>query len=401
MSRRREWGKITRKGKRFYADYLGPDQKRHTPGFSFPTRGEAEGWLAAERRLIDLDTWQPPAVRRQRADTDGVTVGEWMDRFHNILENGTTPLKPSTMQNYRRVTRLRITGTTFADLPLTTVRTGDVYRWWDEVQRDYPNAKTINQQAYKRLRAGFAEAVRRQMIESNPVDIPDAKKRVTPKEKYLPSDTELEKILDAMPVRYKALASMVLHHGLRIGEALAVRLEDVQVEDGPVPYLPPVTIKVRHNVQRITDGDGTYMLLQSPKTRAGVRDVPVMACDTPIFLRHLTTHDGAVVVVRTERGSAEMRPFTTTGAGRIMFDTSFRSVLERAEIRAGVTTEIDPHCGRNWLITRLAEQGAHLKEIGALLGQEDVTTILDVYMKVRAGRTTDLMGRVSASIGQA
>lgn len=81
-----------------------------------------------------------------------------------------------------------------------------------------------------------------------------------------------------------------------------------------------------------------------------------------------------------------------------MFDTSFRSVLTRAEERAGVTTEIDPHCGRNWLITRLAEQGAHLKEIGALLGQDDVATILDVYMKVRAGRTTTLMERVNNSL---
>ena len=72
--------------------------------------------------------------------------------------------------------------------------------------------------------------------------------------------------------------------------------------------------------------------------------------------------------------------------------------LERAEIKAGVSTEIDPHCGRNWLITRLAEQGAHLKEIGRLLGQDDVSTILDVYMKVRAGRTTTLMEKVNGSL---
>ena len=60
--------------------------------------------------------------------------------------------------------------------------------------------------------------------------------------------------------------------------------------------------------------------------------------------------------------------------------------------------DIDPHTGRNWLITRLAEQGAHLKEIGALLGQDDLATIMDVYMKVRAGRTQALMERVNDTL---
>ena len=79
-------------------------------------------------------------------------------------------------------------------------------------------------------------------------------------------------------------------------------------------------------------------------------------------------------------------------------DTTFRSLLKQAEKDAGVTIDIDPHCGRNWLITRLAEQGAHLKEFGALLGQEDVQTILNVYMKARPERTTSLMEQVNRSL---
>lgn len=395
---RRDWGKITRKGKRYYADYLGPDQKRHTPGRSFPTKGEAEGWLASERRLIELDVWQPPTVRQKRAETDSLTVGEWVDQFHEILENRTRPLKASTMQNYRRVTRLRLDGTPLASMPLNRVTRGDVYRWWDEIQRDHPKAKTINQQAYKRLRAAYAEAVRRQMVDTNPVDVPDAGRRVVPKEKYLPSDDELDAIIKALPDRYKALGSKVLHHGLRIGEALAVAEDEVVIKPGPVPYLPPMEIQVRRNAQRIVGDDGTYMFLQSPKTKAGVRDVPIMAADAPLFIRHACRYTGVTVRAQSEDGDIDFTPFTTTRAGQIMFDTSFRSVLTRAEERAGVSTEIDPHCGRNWLITRLAEQGAHLKEIGALLGQDDVATILDVYMKVRAGRTTTLMERVNNSL---
>lgn len=170
-----------------------------------------------------------------------------MGQFHEILENRTRPLKASTMQNYRHITRLRLDGTPLASMPPKRVRRSDVYRWWDDVQRDHPKARMINQQAYKRLRAAYTEAVRRQMVEVNPVDVPDAGRRTVPKEKYLPSDEELEKILKYLPDRYKALGSKALHHGLRIGEALAVAVDEVVMKPGLVPYLPPMEIQVRRN----------------------------------------------------------------------------------------------------------------------------------------------------------
>lgn len=126
-------------------------------------------------------------------------MGEWMEKFHTILEHRPKPPRRSTIQNYRRVTRNRITEpvapvnevqdiTRLASLPLVKLTKGDVYRWWDGLQRAYPDAQTINVQAYKRLRAAFAEAVQREIIEKNPVDIPEAGKRVKPNEKYLPED---------------------------------------------------------------------------------------------------------------------------------------------------------------------------------------------------------------------
>lgn len=56
---------------------------------------------------------------------------------------------------------------------------------------------------------------------------------------------------------------------------------------------------------------------------------------------------------------------------------------------------ITPHYGRNYLITRLAEAGATPKEIGRILGQEDTSTIVDTYMKVREHRPVELMLRVN------
>ncbi|WP_425321643.1 tyrosine-type recombinase/integrase [Corynebacterium lizhenjunii] len=110
------------------------------------------------------------------------------------------------------------------------------------------------------------------------------------------------------------------------------------------------------------------------------------------------THN-SVSTIQGSRPTRTLRLLTVTASGHMVMDTSYRSVLSRAKERAGVHPGINPHTGRNWLITRLAEQGAHLKEIGKLLGQDDMETIYEVYMKVRAGRTDELMDRVSQSLG--
>ena len=407
MRERREWGKITKKRSRHYAEYTGPDGKRHTPGHSFRTRGDAELWLAQERRAIDLNDWQPPKVRAAKKHAEGVTVGEWMEQYLSILE---TRVKQSTMQTYRREVDNRILSplppgdmdtrvSGLKDTPLVALTTARVYDWWDGVQAAYPDGRTVTQHAYVRLRAACAEAQRREMIPANPVQVREAGRRPRTKEKYLPTDEELVAILAHMDERYKPLTSLVLHHGLRIGEAIAVEYKDIEIGDAQPPFLPPVTVTVRQNAQRLrAKGERTRMVvLSTPKTSAGARTVPIMAVDAPMFIR-AKCNPPAPVTVETDKGPRDLTLFTTTRTGQIVMDTSYRSILDRVKRRAGVNPDIDPHTGRNWLITRLAEQGAHLKEIGALLGQDDLATIMDVYMKVRAGRTQALMERVNDTL---
>lgn len=409
-AQRSSFGRVRKKGKRWYSEYTGPDTAIHTPGHSFATKTDADGWIAAERHLIDLGTWEPPKTRRAKEQVSGETVGQWLDRFHVLLERRPTPLRESTMQTYRQAARVRITQPcdrgaddsdvcSLREIRLAKLTKADVYRWWDGVQRCYPDTPTTNQHAYSRLRAACAEAVEREMLKTNPVMVKEAGKRVATKEKYLPTDAEIAAILDNVNGRYRALTSLMLHHGLRIGEAIALEQEDVRVEEQPGASVPRVTVQVKQNAQRISGGGGVYMLVQPPKTKAGYREVPIMAADVPLFLEHLEKYvPTSSTVVRTPEGERDAFLFTATNAGKMVMDTSYRSVLARAKQRAGVSPDINPHTGRNWLITRLAEQGAHLKEIGRLLGQDDVTTILNVYLKVRAERTTSLMDKVNDTL---
>ena len=67
-AQRSSFGRVRQKGKRWYAEYTGPDGAIHTPGHSFANKIDADGWIATERRLIDLDAWEPPKSRRAKEE---------------------------------------------------------------------------------------------------------------------------------------------------------------------------------------------------------------------------------------------------------------------------------------------------------------------------------------------
>lgn len=408
---RRGFGKISPKSGRFYAEYT-HDSETFTPGRSFKTRGDAEGWLAAERRLIDLGEWIPPKQRKldkQKADQRrSLTVKAWLEQYHDSLT-----IRASTAQTYRRTVRNRITAplppgdmnpdvTRLADIPLVELTKADVYAWWDGITRAYGTPET-NHKAYVRLKAACDEAQRRELIDRSPVEIAAAKRRRERELPYLPTTEELHAVVSAMKPSYKLLTVLCLFHGLRIGEAIALEVQDVIIADVPVPYAPRYSIRVRQNAQRITpDGGSTYMLVQKPKTQAGYRDVPFMSSMTPVLWEHMAKHVAPPVRVRLDKdlggGTRQARLVTTTREGKILMDTSYRNALERAVKGVGVSERIKPHSGRRWLVTRLAEEGAHVKEIAKILGDNDLETIMKIYMQVRAERTTELMDVVDASI---
>ena len=385
---------------------------------TFKTQRLAIAWLAEEEKLIAFDQWTPPDQReaeKQQAETQepAITVGDWVTKYNEGLRTRINPIKPSTYADYMKVTENRITKpqppgdedpriTRLAAIPIKDLTKMIVFDWWAGINAIYASP-TTNQKAYKRLKAACAAAVEREILATNPVVIREAGMRVKPEEKYLPQDYELHAIVQHMPSRYRVLTSLVLFHGLRLGEALALETCHVSVT-GESPTAPRVVVRVEQNAQRIgRKGEKTYMLWQSPKTKAGYRDVPILPSHAGMFLEHLAQHVSGIpcVVPVFEKGKEIQRSkflLTTTEKGQPLMDTSYRSVLARAKEKAGVSMDIDPHCGRNWLITRLAEQGAHLKEIGQLLGQDDISTILGVYMKVRAGRVDTLMDRVDQSI---
>ncbi|ANI91246.1 tyrosine-type recombinase/integrase [Dietzia timorensis] len=385
-SRREEFGSPRQlPSGRFQARYTGPDGAKHKAPRTFDTLGRARGWLAEERKLIDLGTWTPPADRDKAAVSE--TVSEWMDRW---LELKRPALRVSSFQTLARTVENRLTrvdgdAAALAALPLNAVTKDDVLAWWEAISCHFPDTERTNKEAYARLKAAFADAVELGKVPANPVAVKAARGKAKPKSKELPATADLHAIIAELPPRYQLGAVLCLFHGLRIGEMLAVeRHHLVKRGEG-------WTVQVRGNLQRLDVDGRARMTWQPPKTKAGRRDVPLFAQFSDLVDEHLNRYCGP-------EGDALV---TTTTTGKAVLDTSFRGSVARARQRAGVEANITPHHGRNWLITALAENGATPAEIGALLGQEDLRTITEIYMKARPESSAARMAAVGATLGAA
>ena len=109
--RRRGFGRVRlERSGRFSAGYVGPDLRLHRAAETFPTRMDAEGWLAVERRLIDLDQWVPPVKRRPvyaepEPDPRELTVGSyatsWLADRCERDPRDPQALRPSSVKDYQ------------------------------------------------------------------------------------------------------------------------------------------------------------------------------------------------------------------------------------------------------------------------------------------------------------
>ncbi|MBC3186316.1 site-specific integrase [Corynebacterium sp. zg-331] len=390
MAQRRSFGEISKlPSGRYRARYTGPDGRRHKAPQTYHSRDDAAGWLRQQEKLIEFDAWTPPESSTRTADT---TVGEWLTKWLDMRRRGTTALEPSTWENYEKTLRWRILDTTgdaakLRAIPLSRLTRRDVASWWDAITTTFDTPPT-NRAAYLRLHTAIQAAVDRDLITTNPVSVPDARKRPTPHRKDLPEADVMNAITDALDHRhpridgrYKIIAILTFFHGLRIGEALGLRRRDI-TDDGDT-----ITIHIKGNAYRSKDGG--MIRKDTTKTTAGYRDVPIFARfhnDIRWHLTHITRdHPDA--------------PLCATAEGNIVMDTSYRTTLTRAKQRAGYAdVRLSPHYGRVWLITTLAEAGMPIPAVGEILGQRDLRTITEVYMRYSKAARDQILDQVNQKI---
>ena len=378
--KKRLFGTISRLSSgKYRARYTGPDGKKYSGPHPFFTKDDAGAWLRQEQKLIEFDEWQPPHLRYRTKEDDARTVGDWLRQWLDLQEKR---LKPSTMVNYRTTLDRRILTITgkagrLRTIPLVRLTRRDVIDWWDALTIQF-GYQPYNRAAYVRLRTAIQAAVDRDLIPTNPVDVKEARHKPKPARKELPEAATMQKIVNNLNPTHKIIGILTFFHGMRIGEVLGLRRKDITITGDTI------LIHIRGNAYRTSNG---MKYQDTPKTSASHRTIPVFKKFHQDIIDHLATI-----------GDSPDAFICTTGSGKIILDTSYRSVLHRAKTRAGITERISPHYGRVWLITTLVEQGMTIPAIGELLGQVDLKTITEIYMRTSNARRQEALQRVSDSL---
>ncbi|WP_176358170.1 tyrosine-type recombinase/integrase [Mycobacterium persicum] len=267
MSRnRRGFGRIRKeRSGRYSAAYIGPDGNLHRAPRTYAVESDAEGWLAAERRKVDLGTWG--AVER----SDGITLRTYADQWIEHRQ-----LRPRTKQHYESMLE-RLILPDLGAAKIVTLTPAKIRQWHAGLGSDHP---TRNAHAYALLHAICATAVQDEVLDANPCRIRAAMQTNRKRDVDVLTPAELDRLAAKIPAELRASVLLAGWCGLRWGETSELRRGDVSADGSVLRIRRAVT----YRKGKFTVGD--------PKTAAGSRDVVVPPHIRPMLKAHLASHVG-------------------------------------------------------------------------------------------------------------
>jgi len=362
--KRRSFGRIrAERSGRFSAAYVGPDGKLHLGPRTWLHRTDAEAWLAAERRKIELGTWG--AVER----SDGVTLRAYADKWIEQRQ-----LRPRTRQHYESMLE-RLILPELGHAKIVTLTPARIRAWHADLGGGHP---TRNAHAYALLHAICSTAVQDEVLDANPCRIRAAMQTKRKRDVDVLTPAQVERLASKMPANLRASVLLAAWCGLRWGETSELRRKDVSRGDCAV-------LRVH---RAVTYRNGKFYPGE-PKTAAGIRDVAVPPHIRPIIKAHLKNHvdsDPESLLFPDDDGT-HLRP------------DRYRAHWEKARAAIGKPT-LRVHDLRHVGAVLAAQSGATTAELMHRLGHTTPQMALR-YQHVAEGRDAEIAERLSKlALGQ-
>jgi len=363
---KRSFGQITRlPSKHYRARYTGPDARLHNAPHTFDARLDAEAWLTDERRLISSGIWTSPASRTAQTNagqalTFGGYAGRWLEQ---------RDLKPRTRATYRSLLD-RLILPTFATVPLKAIRSEQVRDWYAGLD---PSKKTLRAHAYGLLRAILQTAVTDEKIAANPCHIRGAGTVKRARAIKPASLSELEVLVTSLPPKYQLMALLGSWCALRFGELIELRRRDVDLKNA--------VIRVRRGAVRAAG----KVVIDTPKSEAGIRDVAIPPHLLPLIREHLAAHI---------TGGRDGLLFPAADGTSTLAPATLYRVYYRAREAAG-RPDLRFHDLRHTGAVLAAQTGATLAELMGRLGHSTPGAAL-LYQHVAQGRDAQIATALSA-----
>lgn len=341
----------TKAGRRYQVRYRTPD-RRQTKKRGFRTKRDAERFAASVEVSKARGEWIDPADAR-------ATVGELGTAWIGARNN----LKPSTFRSVESAWRVHVEPR-WGTVPVSDVRFSDVEAWAGELARARSPSTVLR--AHGVLLGILEGAVRDRRILSNPAAGAALPRKTRKAHVYL-SHAQLHALAAAS--KHPALILVLGYCGLRWGEAVGLRVRDVDLSRG------------RLNVERNAVEVGSAIEVGTPKSHKR-RTVPFPAFLAPMLADQCAGRGPDDLVFPGPSGGFLRRPKLseavqdgTDGRRRSGDGHSWFS----AALGAAGLDHMTLHDLRHTAASLAVSAGANVKAVQRMLGHASAAMTLDVY----------------------
>ena len=181
--------------------------------------------------------------------------------------------------------------------------------------------------------------------------------------------------------------TVMLETGMRVGEVTGLRWEDLDFENG--------VINVNHTLVYYQHGNKKcYFAVNTPKTKAGKRSIPMLDSVREAFLQEKKHQeemdikcevkiDGYTDFVFINRfGNVQHQGTLNKAIFRVMRDCNLEILEKAMNEKEILLPRFSCHTLRHTFTTRLCEAGINIKVIQDVLGHADIGTTMNIYADV-------------------
>jgi integrase len=315
-------------------------------------------------------------------DAGSLTVAGYLDRW--LTDSVKDTVRLTTYQGYERICRLHIKPSLgrvrLKDLTVAHVR--GLYR--ERLKAGL--APRMVQLIHVTIHKALKQAVMDGLI---PRNVTDAVKPPQPEKKEIrPLSPEQARTLlrAAKEERLEALYVLAITTGMRQGELLALKWEDVDLEAG--------ILQVRRTLSTATGGGFTFSAPKTAKSRRSIK-LPNTAISS------LKKHRKAQLEERmrlgelfTDQGLVFTSRVGTPISRQDLITRSFKPLLKKAGL-----PDIRFHDLRHTCATLLLGKGVHAKFVQELLGHATISITQDTYSHVLPGMGDAAAGAMDEALG--
>ena len=321
-------------------------------------------------------------------------------------------LRSSTRSNYV-FTYNRYVRKGFGKKKIADIKYSDVLFFYNSLLREGLSVSTV-ETVHGLIHPTFQMAVRDNIIRNNPSDnvIAEIKKkqkgRPEPRRALTVEQQEafLKFIERPEYIRWRPMFIVMFGTGVRVGELIALRWDDVNYEENK--------ISIRHDITycpRVEHNSKCEYKIDAPKTAAGLRDIPLLDKVREALMaeknyqdengiRNVMELDGFSGFVFCNRfGNFHNQASINREIKRIVNDYNAREEVNAR--RDGRKPIIVPgfscHIARHTFCTRLCENETNIKVIQTIMGHNDIQTTMDIYAEVSEKKQQEVFRKLNTS----